>query len=143
MLRQMAERVAKQWAADSDDPVIKALPNSSEWESFFDIIFRFIEKLMPLLDMCPMDPERMRRRAARWAPCTEMSFRQKRREISWIGALMLSNWQDEVDAVIGPRMSEGFNNEEFQAALLKVASVTSDGEMDELRALAKRAKEAA
>jgi hypothetical protein len=144
MIEQLATKIAKAWAERSDDEQIKSLkPGAPDWGSFFDQIFSFIEKLLPLLDMCPMDPKRVRTTAAKWAPCAEMSFRQKRRKLGFIGAWRLSSWQDDFDAALGRRVSEGIDNEEFQSVCLQVAATSTDEEQAEIHAAAGRARERA
>ena len=144
MLEQLATKVATTWAERSDDEQIKALvPGAPDWGAFLDQIFAFIEKLLPLLDMCPTNPERVRTTAGKWAPCAELSFRQKRRKLGFIGAWRLSSWQDDFDEALGRRVSAGIDNEEFQSVCLEVAASSTDEEQAEIHAAAGRAREKA
>ena len=144
LLEQLTTRIATEWVARSDDPQIKSMKvGAPDWESFFNQIFSFLEKILPLLDQCPMNAERVRTTALKWAPCAELSFRQKRRKLGFVGAWRLSSWQDDFDAMLGKRVSEGIDNEEFQSVCLTVASLSTDEEQAEVHAAAQRARDAA
>ena len=138
MLQSAAERVAQEWLGETEDPRVQAEADR-DWDGFLEFISGLLEILMPLFDMCPMNPDRIKTRAAAWAAAADGDRRAMRR-LGFIQRIQLRRWQDSVTDRVGDRVSAEINNEDLQVAILRAVANGSDQEVTEWRADAEKAK---